>query len=99
MTITINNTEYKVKYTLRALFIFEQITGKPFNLETMLDNYLFFYSLILASNPDNVLEWDDFIDALDNDPTILTQINQAVEEAQKKNDIFSSTDDKGEKKS
>ena len=65
----------------------------------MLDNYLFFYSLILASNPDNVLDWDEFIDALDNDPTILTQINQAVEEAQKKNDIFSSTDDKGEKKS
>lgn len=26
-TITINNTEYKVKYTIRALFIFEQITG------------------------------------------------------------------------
>ena len=29
-TITINNTEYKVKYTIRALFIFEQITGKAF---------------------------------------------------------------------
>lgn len=57
-TITINNTEYKVKYTIRALFIFEQITGKAFEIKTLLDNYIFFYSMILANNPDNILDWN-----------------------------------------
>ena len=38
----INNKEYKLKYTLRALFIYEQITGKAFKLETLTDEYLFF---------------------------------------------------------
>lgn len=98
MTITINNKQYKLKYTLRALFIFEQITGKPFNITTLLDNYLFFYSLILANNED-VLSWDEFIDALDKDPNILKQISNAVEEAQKKDGLFAVTDEGGEKKS
>ena len=70
-TITINNKEYKVKYTIRALFIFEQITGKAFEIKTLLDNYIFFYSMILANNPDNILDWNVFIDALDSDPSIF----------------------------
>ena len=70
-TITINNTEYKVKYTIRALFIFEQITGKAFEIKTLLDNYIFFYSMILANNPENILDWNVFIDALDSDPSIF----------------------------
>lgn len=83
-TITINNTEYKVKYTIRALFIFEQITGKAFEIKTLLDNYIFFYSMILANNPDNILDWNVFIDALDSDPSIFQQLNQLVEKEQKK---------------
>ena len=46
--ITIKGTDYKLKYTIRAMFIYEQITGKPFGISTLLDNYIFFYSLILA---------------------------------------------------
>ena len=68
-TITINNKEYKVKYTIRAMFIFEQIKGESFAINTSL------YSLILANNKDNPLSWDEFIDAIDNDPTIAQQIN------------------------
>ena len=54
--ITIKGTDYKLKYTIRAMFIYEQITGKPFGISTLLDNYIFFYSMILANNPDNILE-------------------------------------------
>lgn len=96
--ITINNKEYKIKYTLRALFIFEQITGKSFSIETLLDNYVFFYSMILANN-DNTLTWDEFIDALDNDPTIITQISKSVTDAQQKDEIFMAEAKEGEKKS
>lgn len=74
-TITINNKEYKVKYTIRAMFIFEQITGKSFEINTSLDNFIFLYSLILANNKDNPLSWDEFLDAIDSDPSIARQIN------------------------
>lgn len=93
MQITINNTNYEVKYTIRALFIFEQITGKAFAIESLLDNYVFFYSMILANNADNPLDWDEFLDALDTDPQLIYQLNKIVEDYQKKDNIL----DSGEK--
>ena len=33
--MTIKGQDYKLKYTLRALFIYEQITGKAFELKTI----------------------------------------------------------------
>lgn len=101
MIITIKNKQYKVKYTIRALFIFEQITGKPFNISTLFDNYLFFYCLILANNPDNVLDFEDYIDALDSDKNLYQQLTKAVEEYQKQDNLLSGEDDSegGQKKS
>lgn len=97
-TIKINDKEYKVKYTIRALFYWEQITGKPFAINTLLDNYLFFYCMILANNPDDVLEWEDFLNAIDNDPTLFSQINSTVEDSQKKDELFNNEETTGEKK-
>ena len=97
-TIKINDKEYKVKYTIRALFYWEQITGKPFAINTLLDNYLFFYCMILANNPDDVLEWDQFLYAIDNDPTLFSQINSTVEDSQKKDELFNNEETTGEKK-
>lgn len=100
MNITINGNQYKVKYTIRALFIFEQITGKPFEIKTLLDNYIFFYSMILANNPESVLDWDVFIDALDNDKELIAQLTKLVDDYQKKDSIFEQVDKtSGEKKS
>lgn len=100
MNITINGNQYKVKYTIRALFIFEQITGKPFEIKTLLDNYVFFYSMVLANNPDKVLDWDEFIDALDNDKELIAQLTNLVDDYQKKDSIFTKVGEAtGEKKS
>lgn len=95
--ITINGTDYNIKYTIRALFIFEQITGKPFTIQTLLDNYIFFYSMILANNQDNVLDWDTFIDELDNNPKLYQDIAEIVTEQNKKDNLFG-YDENGEQK-
>ena len=95
--IEINGKNYKLKYTIRSLFIWEQITGKSFKIEKMLDNYLFFYSMILANNPDEILEWDDYINAMDEDPTLLKRMSDIIEEQQKKNNLF--TNEEKDKKS
>jgi hypothetical protein len=92
-TITINGTEYKVKYTIRALFLFEQITGKAFSISTLLDNYLFFYCMILANNQDASLEWDAFLNALDENPALFAEMNGLVEQHQKDEEIFNHGDD------
>lgn len=98
--IEINGKNYKLKYTIRSLFIWERITGKSFKIENMLDNYLFFYSMILANNRDDILSWDDFIDALDEDPTLFKRMSDIIEEQQKKDNLFSNEEKtkKGSKK-
>ena len=99
--IEINGKEYNLKYTVRALFLWEQITKKSFKIETLLDNYVFFYCLILANNKDNTLEWDEFIDAMDNDETLFLRMTEIIAKEQKKNELFEGEDTKedGEKKS
>lgn len=81
-TIKINGKDYKIKYTIRALFIFERITGKAFMIQTVLDNYVLFYSILLANNPDCVISWDEFIDALDNNPSLIDELNKLNENQQ-----------------
>ena len=96
--ITINGKEYQIRYTIRALFIFEQITGKPFGITTLLDNYVFFYSLILANNPDDAPNWDEFVDALDADQALFTEIAEAVAELAKRDDVAAKDEGDDKKK-
>ena len=101
-SIQINGRDYKIKYSIRALFIFENITGKAFKIDTLLDNYIFCYSMILANNKDgDILQWDEFLDAIDNDPKLFQKMADIVEETEKKNELFEKerTEGDGEKKS
>lgn len=96
--IKINGKEYAMRYTIRALFLFEQIAGKPFAISTLLDNYILFYSIILANNPDDAPSWDEFIDALDADPALFTRISDAVEELAKRDDVAAKSEEADSKK-
>lgn len=87
MTITIDKKEYKVKQTVRALFLFEEIKGEAFAIKTTLDNYLYFYCLLLANNPD-FMEWQDFIDKIDDDPEIMMQLTNVIAQQQKIDELL-----------
>lgn len=97
--ITIKGKNYNLKYSLRALFIFEQITNRPFEIKTLLDNYIFFYSLILASNKDeDPLDWDEFIDALDESPNLLVEMNDIISKQQNVDKLINQDKEEGEQK-
>lgn len=95
MEITIKDKTYKVKYSLRALFIYEQITKKAFALNTITDYYLFFYCMLLASDSSSELTFDDFIDTLDEHPEIAIEMMQFLNKENEKNAMF---DDESKKK-
>ena len=93
--MTIKDKEYKLKYTLRALFIYEQITGKVFSMQTITDEYLFFYCVLAANNPDMNLTFDDLIDAIDEDVNIMIQFQEFMKsELEKQNYFITNTDTK-----
>lgn len=96
--ITIKGKEYKFKFTLRAMMIFEQITKRTFSINSITDEYLYLYCLLIANNPQESLTFDDLIDAMDEDITIMEQFKQALETHSKQNSLFSNTEDGDVKK-
>lgn len=74
MTIQIRDKEYQVKNTIRAMFIFERLSNKPFKIETLLDWYVYYYSMILANNSDCELLFDEFINECDSNPSLIMDI-------------------------
>lgn len=96
MKIKIGKKNYNVKNTVRALFIFERITRKAFSIETILDNYIYLYSILLANNEDMDLTWDEFIDYIDKDPDFLNRFNKLVTKGSEVQDVFNKADDKEE---
>ena len=95
--IEINKKKYRIKYTVRSLFLFETIAKKPFKLECLLDTYLFYYCMILANNPDTTLDWDEYLDSMDADPQLFKKMSEIIEQQQKKDEIFNSGEEKGKK--
>ncbi len=99
-TVNINGKSYQIKQTVRSLFLWEQISGRSFEIKNTLDNYLYFYTLILANNKDCELDWDAFIDAIDADPNIIVEMTKAIADLSKLEKMFESgeTDQDGKKK-
>ena len=56
MKLKIKEKEIELKYTIRALFIFEKIANKTFTTTSITDMYLLFYSLIIANCPDTLID-------------------------------------------
>lgn len=74
----IQGKEYKIKVTLRAMMIFEQITGKPFEIKDTMGEMLYFYSILLANNPDCNISFGIFIDELDENPELIAEFKEVL---------------------
>lgn len=78
-TISLNGKDFSLKYTLRAFFVFESISGYPFQFGKLLDEYILFYSFLIASNKDSFnMEFDEFIELCENDLTLFEQFKEFI---------------------
>ena len=75
MEIVIKNKEVSLKYSFRALMIYENITQKSFNPKGISDVVVFFYAIVVASTKDTTLSFDDFIDWLDDNATAINEFS------------------------
>jgi hypothetical protein len=87
--VNIGGVDYTARYSLRALFLYEKMTGNNgFETKTTEDSFKFMYAMIKANNKDCELTWDDFIDAADADPKIIAMLSQGLaDEVTKANDM------------
>ena len=76
MEITIKNKTITLKRTFRSLIAYESATGKAFNPKTVTESIMYFYCVIIASDMELELTYDEFMDWLDENPTALQEFTQ-----------------------
>lgn len=77
--VRIAGSEYEVKYSIRSLLVFERLTGKPFEVRTLTDTYLFFYSMLLANSPECGITFEGFVDACEADRSLPDAFTRCVD--------------------
>ena len=98
MEITIKGNTYKIKYSIRAMFVFEKLAGKLFKLESLMDWYIFYYAMILANNPECTLLFDEFIDECDSNPAMAKDIMDYLDKEFLKQKQLESNEEDSKKK-
>lgn len=97
--MTIKGKDYNVKIGTRAALVFEQITHKRFEISSVLDEYVYFYSILVANNDELDFDFNEFIDILDEDPTLLIEYKESLENyAKKMNTILNNGSETDSKK-
>ena len=72
----INGKNYNLKYGLRPMFVFEQMTGKAFEINTLLDTYIFCFACIISNKDNPQLDFSEFIDYADQHPEIMQEFSE-----------------------
>lgn len=96
MKININNTEIVLKQSFRSHIIYEQITGETFQPKGMTEIITFLYCVIMASAPTLELDFDAFVDWLDNNPSTVGEFSEWMVECNRRQAAMSPKDDKKE---
>lgn len=76
MQITINEKKITLKKSFRSLIAYESAMGKTFNPTTITESIMYFYCVIISSDSDIELSFDNFMDWLDNNPNSLKEFTQ-----------------------
>jgi hypothetical protein len=76
--VTIRGFKYTLKsQSYRAMFLFEDITGKPIEeVNTLRDRITYIYCILKVSNKDFDFSLEDFFDILDADDSILISFTE-----------------------
>lgn len=82
MTIKINDKEIELKQTIRSLLMYENIQGHSYQPNSLNDVLLYIYCVVVASSKDYTLDYDQFIDWVDEHPDELSQIVQFIQQTE-----------------
>jgi hypothetical protein len=86
--VTINGKEYGLAYNLRSLFVYEEVAGHPYKGEKTIDTYLLFRAMLSANNADFALDFDEFVNACDEDMNLYQAFVEVMEDHWKRVSSF-----------
>lgn len=98
MKIKIKDLEITLKNSFRSLIIYEAMTKKTFKPETITDVIVFFFSVISASANPQQVDWDDYMDWLDDNPSAISEFQTWLTSTMSFNGQFGNNEAKKVKK-
>ena len=93
-TVVVSGIAYSIKYSIRQFFVFEGLAGRKFEGKTLLDDYLLFYSNLIANNESFDLDFDAFVSAVELDQSILGSFSELMLQWVKVDGQYKSEDEK-----
>ena len=89
MKLNIQNKEINIKYSFKGFMAYEQITGESFKPQGLNEIITLFYSMVMTSNNDLTITFDEFIDWLDENPEQLNNFSTFLVENTKRVEALS----------
>lgn len=87
-TVVIRGKEWKLAYNLRTLFFFEEMAGHPYKGDKTVETYLLFFSMLMANNADFSMQFDEFVEACDEDMCLYQSFVEVMDEYGKRVSAF-----------
>lgn len=94
MIFKIDDREVELRYTLRAIMLYENIQGKSFAPESTTDILVFMFCVIMASDKEIKLDFDKFLDMLDENPSLVVEFSEWLTNEVNKNNTLSPEEEK-----
>lgn len=76
MILKIKDKDVILKYSFRSLMLFENIQNKSFTPSTTTDVLVFMYCVIMGSAKDLDFTFDEFLDMIDEDQTLVIKFSE-----------------------
>ena len=89
MTFKIKDKEIELKYSIRAMIMYENMTDKSFSPQNLTDIITFMYCVVISSAKDYSITFDEFIDFLDENPNAVNDFGEWLTSSTNANNTFS----------
>jgi len=80
MKINYKDKEIELKCGLKAMLMYENVSGGSSTPQSLTDVMTFFYCIVVSSSKDYSIQFEDFIDWLDDNPTVMEEFTTWLQE-------------------
>lgn len=76
MNINYKGKEITLKCGLKAMLMYENVTGGSSTPSNLTDVITFFYCIVVASSKDYSIQFEDFVDWVDENPDTMEEFSK-----------------------
>lgn len=88
MKINLHEKDIELKNTMRSMIMYENITEKTFNPQSVTDIIIYMYCVVVASSQDYSITLDEFIEYIDAHQEVFEEFGEWLTKVANSNTIL-----------